>query len=268
MYFFGSLVALGASSHAPQRIIGYDVKKAGLTISGLLIASGYLWDRFEIAARLSGFLGSSAFRWSDQEISVFQWATSDIRFFVAFIATPLTLFGLWKTRFRQAILVSILFTSVVLTMVQYSESSQKDFQRLRTTEEIALFYGSPDIRAVGRWIKENSTPTEKIATNSLEGILDGVFQGSNSDYALAVWSEREFLVLGPQLGGVTDDTAIRVSYSLAFADSPSSRSCQNLLDQGVGWFVVDLKLTNVRNWHVCADVAFQAGDFRVLRLRG
>jgi len=84
---------------------------------------------------------------------------------------------------------------------------------------------------------------------------------------LAVWSNREFLVLGPSLGDrQTTKRSDAIRISVDFGNDPSETNCARLIGAGVAWFIVDTRLTNLRDWSPCARKVHQVEDFLVLSL--
>lgn len=136
---------------------------------------------------------------------------------------------------------------------------KSDVSQLQLTELL----GPPDSRTAGTWLGHNSNIDDLIATNFLRD-REGEF---TSDYSLAMWSGREFLVLGPRL--TFDSTSIPASVraSEEFAASASSSSAGYLLGQGVDWFIVDLDTTSLRSWEPYADVVAMTWRFWVLKMR-
>lgn len=129
--------------------------------------------------------------------------------------------------------------------------------------QMARLLGPPDAQTIGIWLRQNSDDDDLIATNYLRD-REGEF---SADYSLAMWSEREFLVLGPRL--IFDSPTIQPSISASedFAATASPESAQYLSERGVDWFVVDLDTTSLRSWEPFADVAVMTWRFWVLRLR-
>ena len=128
-----------------------------------------------------------------------------------------------------------------------------------------VMLGSDEVRTVGRWLSENSEASNLVATNFL--FSDSAQQVFSDDYSLAVWSKREFLVLGPKFFGVSETAKDKISLCVRFADSPSRTDALLLGDRGVSWFVVDLASTSQRSWEPYGDVVFRTDRFWVIKLR-
>lgn len=129
--------------------------------------------------------------------------------------------------------------------------------------ELNSLAGPPDARTAGEWLKKNSRQDAVIATNFLR-TKDGDFGG---DFALAAWSGREFLVMGPSLSFDSSSTSNAIELSESFAAQPSTSSARQLVELGVEWFVVDLDKTTLRDWEPYAETTAMTWRFWILRLR-
>jgi hypothetical protein len=131
--------------------------------------------------------------------------------------------------------------------------------------ELELMLGPDDSREVGRWLQNNSDVRDLVATNFL--FADSETQVFGDDYSLAVWSHREFLVLGPKFFGVAETAGDEIDLCTRFADAPTEADALLLSERGVSWFVVDLLATSQRSWEPYGDVAFRSDRFWVVKLR-
>lgn len=129
--------------------------------------------------------------------------------------------------------------------------------------DLASLLGPPDSETAGVWLKHNSKSSDLVATNFLRD-RDGEF---TADYSLAMWSHREFLVLGPRLTFDSPSVPPSIAASEEFAASASSNSAEFLRNQGVDYFVVDLDSTFLRSWEPHADVVAMTWRFWVLKMR-
>jgi hypothetical protein len=133
--------------------------------------------------------------------------------------------------------------------------------------DLNFYLGPPDSEKVGRFLKAVTPIDAKVATNFL--FAKGPDE-SESDFSLSVWSEREFLVLGPRFARVLSepsDVDAAVSLCLGFADLPNQKILEKLKSMNISWFVVDLMATSNRNWQPFASVVYRTDRFWVLRLR-
>jgi len=132
-----------------------------------------------------------------------------------------------------------------------------------STELIASL-GPQDSQAVGAWIRANTTSDSVFATNSL--YRDRNAGSYDDDFSLAVWSQREFLVLGPKFFGVSEEAQGEIGASMQFADKPTPEVSVFLRQRGVEWFVVDTDMTKRRSWSPFGEIMFETEKFLVLRL--
>ena len=128
---------------------------------------------------------------------------------------------------------------------------------------VANLLGPPDSETTGIWLKNNSKTSDLVATNYLRD-REGEF---TADYSLAMWSHREFLVLGPRLAFDSPAVSPSIAASEEFAASASADSAEFLRGQGVDYFVVDLDTTSLRSWEPYADVVAMTWRFWVLKIR-
>lgn len=99
-------------------------------------------------------------------------------------------------------------------------------------------------------------------------VLPGTLLGGDN-YLLAAETRRRVLMQG--LKWQTDipnqDQAIRMSISLEFANSPNAAVAKKLKQFGVSGYVVNLSLTNLRDWSEYAVERFRSGNFVYLELK-
>lgn len=159
-------------------------------------------------------------------------------------------------------------------------------------------FSDTDLRAVGKWIRENTPSDALLASNNFccpgiewwYAIIDnrdvyeqdpdasvGVprfepsFGGDN--YLIPVETRRRFYMQGlghqpiPLGGTISQDQIDRMTLSLEFANEPSQRVANRLKLAGVDGFVVNLALTQHRDWSEFAVERFKIGNFSYLELR-
>jgi hypothetical protein len=152
---------------------------------------------------------------------------------------------------------------VILTLSNLVAPSLAELRHRSSPAQVDAQLGSTANRSVGRWLKDNSLKTDVVGTNSLRN-PEG---GENSDFSMAVWSHREFLILGPRffVGDPHEkDNAVRISNG--FAERPTASSCEAIQNAGVKWFIVDTRLTATRDWSVCSDMRMKEGNLIVLQI--
>jgi hypothetical protein len=155
---------------------------------------------------------------------------------------------------------------------------------------VSVAIGEPLERDVAAWIEENTPRDAIFATNKFCANCKGkewferdfaligddynfvptdTTLGGN-DFRLTSLSRRRFLIQGPRYllvnGYPIEEAAVRVRLSLEFANDPSSSASTALQRLGVGYFVVDTSLTDVRQWAPWGDEQFRNDQFVVLRL--
>lgn len=95
--------------------------------------------------------------------------------------------------------------------------------------------------------------------------------GGDNYQTLAV-TRRRFLMQGlPFQFGAYDrpspEQLDRMTLSLDFANQPTASTAQSLKAYGVSGYLVNLKLTKVRDWSMFGTVKFAAGDFAYIELK-
>ena len=110
--------------------------------------------------------------------------------------------------------------------------------------------------------------TEYGASRLHEAISDTFFGGDN--YLLAAETRRRFLMQGLKWQALqqipTPDQVNRMTLSLAFANDPDIEIVRELKRYGVSGFVVNLNLTDQRDWSQFAVEKFRSGNYVFLRL--
>jgi len=154
----------------------------------------------------------------------------------------------------------------ILRVVESTSAQLIQMQRepAATRSALATYLGSPDDEAVGLWIRENTDAGSLIATNSLLKV--GPEDAFDDDYSLAMWSDREFLVIGPRFASATKTAKYEIDLCLRFGSEPTTKDLETLTDLGVRWFVIDLAVTDHRDWDEYGAVVFKTDSLWILRL--
>lgn len=159
-------------------------------------------------------------------------------------------------------------------------------------------FSDTDLRVVGRWIRKNTPSDAVLASNNFccpglewwRAIVNNLdiyeqdpdariavprfepsFGGDN--YLIPVETRRRFYMQGmghqpiPLGGTISQDQINRMTLSLEFANEPSQRVVDQLKLAGVDGFVVNLALTQHRDWSDYAIEKFKNGNFAYLVLR-
>lgn len=195
-------------------------------------------------------------------IPLVDFATSDTRFLASIALLVIWALGrrFNSPEFWRELMVGVL---VVLSLSNHVPDWNHDFRRTRSASEIELSLGSYESRRIGEWLVKNSSITDLVATNNLV-----TESGSpSSDFSLAVWSERTFLVIAPDFfRGDSAELQAAVELSNRWANQPDSKLCDELRNRGVGWFIINLGLTNNRDWTVCAKERYRSDPFALLQI--
>ena len=167
-------------------------------------------------------------------------------------------------RLRGAVLVVALAFFVFGIRETSEPLYHKGIRPSTSTSELEIMLGPDESRDVGVWLREHTDADVLIATNHL--FVDAEQTVLGDDYSLAVWSKREFLVLGPKFFGVSETATREIQLCKRFASSPSAADAQLLGELGVSWFVVDRASTSEQSWEPYGEVVFRAGRFWVIKL--
>lgn len=220
---------------------------------------GFLWVRLGLAEKVWFLARSQLGR--DESIPQFLLIDSRIG------ATAITIAILSATTRSKwfsprLVLGSLLVSLSILTLYGYWNSAVSELQREREPSEITGNLGSPNSQLVGRWLQSNTLPTDLIATNDL---FDSSTGQPLSDFSLAAWSKREFLVLGPRFLGDYSRFSSELDVSQQFGYAASQDEANQLRRWGVKWFVVDRLKSPFNNWEKAWDVQYANEHFFVIK---
>lgn len=216
-----------------------------------------LWQQIVAVLPLPGPIGRATFR----------DAVSDGRILVGFAIIVASCRGRSPSRRRisqPALVVLLLIALIEGVSFRASQLVDLGIRPSQSAEEVVTSRGSLDSQSVGVWLRDNTSESELIATNSL--FLEprsGIF---GDDYSLAMWSQREFLVLGPKFFGAAESASEEIDLSIRFGSEPTAADASTLRQRGVRWFVVDTAETDRSTWEPFATVAFRNQRFVVLKL--
>jgi hypothetical protein len=259
-YFVASFSILVIGSQVESKA-AFDHIDVILTVT--LVIVGLIWILTDVSTVLWNTVGLIVDINDPVRIELLKFFTSDGRFGIALVATIFFLIFFITSQASMRVVFPFLLALCVMTMYGLSPGSRESIQNEVSWKQVTTDLGSESQREIGEWLHLNTNSRDLIATN----YLFEETAGSVSDYALAVWAQREFLVLGPQLGyGTTPARSEAFALSRSFSDEPSEFNCAQLATRDVRWFVIDDRLTSNRDWSVCAEQAFSDGNFVVLRL--
>ena len=262
MYFIGSFVILSLVPQPTLMRVRTHLHAVTVASAIAVFAVGYFWEKLDLAGKMWNVIGSRIFEWNGLKVALLHWVSADGRFAIALVVLVGVFVGFWITHWRHNIVVIAVIVLPSFTLYGYIDNLRNDLTRERLNNELEFNLGSKEIQDVGLWLKNNSKPKALVATNHIVSSNGKEI----SDYSLAVWSDRTFLVLGPRFPNYSavKDQAVRLSVS--FADNPTRATCSSMSAKGVQWFVVDLRLTGTRSWKTCATTAYESKNFLVLRL--
>gem|GEM_PF-4532763 len=264
MYFVSSLALIGAGT---SDIAIQQLSKRRLIFSLVivwLVTFGYFWVRLSLAERLWRRIGAELFEWDGRKVVLLQYVTFDRRIGAAAIAIVILIVTIRSKWFSpRLVLGSLLVSLSILTLYGYWNSAVSELQREREPSEITGNLGSPNSQLVGRWLQSNTLPTDLIATNDLFNSSTGQ---PLSEFSLAAWSNREFLVLGPRFLGDYSRLSSELDVSQQFGYAPSQDEAEQLRRWGVRWFVVDRLKSPFNNWEKAWDVQYANERFFVVKL--
>jgi len=192
-----------------------------------------------------------------------KFVTRDTRFGAAFAAMVLSIVLLSSKSGQRWLRYALLAALATAPSISAYGQAWDDFRRTRNESEIAMLLGESDSREVGAWLRNNSGSEELIATNHLV-TADGAM---GDDFSLAVWSEREFFLIGPRFH-VGDSSRVEPAYRLSmnFMTNTESGLCDAIRQAGVAWFVEDNTVTEDRKPPDCIREEHKRGRFTVWRI--
>jgi hypothetical protein len=259
-YFLASLSFLVAGAQIHSILV---LSRVHLVLTGLFVTSGLVWILTDISSPFWNLVARLVDIDNPTRTELLKFFTSDGRFGATLLAATFLVCSFRSSRVTSWISASLLIALIVITLYELGSEFQNSFRAEVSLNEITSNLGSDSQREIGTWLHNHTRTDEMVGTN----FLSEETAGSVSDYAFAVWSKREFFVLGPQLGyGTTPARSEAFNLSRSFAAKPSDRNCAQLSRSGVRWFVIDERLTPNRDWSRCAEQVYRAEDFVILKL--
>ena len=157
-----------------------------------------------------------------------------------------------------------------------------EFSRIGDT-----YLATPDLEHLSEWVNNNSGEKEIVASNFgwpiiLEGdlplfsapckmyrekIYSGDCRRTNNALLVAYMHRRTWLqATSIHYTGFTPEMDSRQTATLGFASDPTAAQAQQMLDDGVDWFVVDRSTTDRTSWEPFATTEYTNDSFFALRL--
>ena len=122
-------------------------------------------------------------------------------------------------------------------------------------------FGTNDLIEVGKFIRNRTDQDLILASNN----FNQKFKHGGANYLLLVETRRRFLLQGLRFQTGLAEPSIeqlkRLNLSIEFAENPSTLLLKRLKEYGVEGYVVNLALTDRRDWSEFATEAFRSGDF-------
>jgi len=155
-------------------------------------------------------------------------------------------------------------------------------------EKNAASFGSDGLDEVSRYVRKNTSQDAILASNNFCCFGESWFSSTEArsvsgseenweqslggaNYLLPANTQRRFLLQGLrfQTGSrpPTGDQSNRMRLSLAFANRPTTREVEELKRYGVSGYIVNLSLTDRRDWSEFAIERFRSDDFIYLELK-
>jgi len=161
-------------------------------------------------------------------------------------------------------IIGVLFPFQVLE--SYFQKS-RGIEYYSTREDTESNFGTKDLISVGKFVREITDPSIILASNNF---MPNRPHGG-ADFLLPAETRRRFLLQGLRFQTGLIDPSVeqtkRMSLSNEFADQPTRSSLNELKRYGVEGFIVNLSLTNRREWTEFADELFRSGNFVYLQLK-
>lgn len=220
--------------------------------------------------------------WLDNEVVALEVFPKN---FLIFIFTPLPIAILTtvatvylKNHSTQNSRVERLFVSFVLACVGFlaGHTSFTKVESLRRgltyfTDGSEAAYPADDLTVLGAYIRNNTEFDTILASNNFccsesdKAFYENGYGGAN--YLLPAVTQRRFLIQGPRFQGSHrpdfpyPELVERVRLTLEFANRPNATVVAALRDRGVDGFIVNLELTEHRDWSSYARERFRSGKF-------
>ncbi|NBO55179.1 MAG: hypothetical protein EBU84_11425 [Actinobacteria bacterium] len=283
--YLASIVFLSSSEFTPVRRSGRQTRIRWISLFLATLLTGYY----------SEFLLTSATRWSVVANLSRGYVWEVIRgtgFILGFMIAVVILGRRLYPKTGSALIVLALgFLGFLIG--SNANTYQATNSRLGVIYEVGNYNSAPfatsDLREVATWIRRETKQDAVLASNnfccaglawwssaiaSAQDETSRLFDESRwggANYLLPAETRRRFLVQGLRfqtgIGVPTKDQIRRMTLSLQFANQPSPETVTSLKQYGVSGFVVNLSLTDRRDWTEFASERKRVGNFLYLELR-
>jgi len=232
-----------------------------------LVVACQLWTRAELYDKMWNQIGNVTLIQQQERIVLLKYVTDSPMFGLGLLLLiGLAVLTLRPTIRHRATVVNVFIVGAIFTTLwSYEVNFISDLERTRSATEREEGLGPETAKATGAWLRENTPSTDLAATNYLYHPDTGQ---PLSDYSLGAWSQREFLVLGPNLFSYQFENR-RSLYEIStyFGESQDEQTAGVLRELGVRWFVVDrLNPMSSRYWERVDSVVYKNDRFLIVRL--
>lgn len=245
-----------------------SIKRKTIFVLGLLLSlTGVLWSRLTLYDPVWNFLGRQIFDLKNLEITLLKFFSTGMQIgTVAGAIACIPMLLVFRRDMIKSLFTSLLLAIATVTLFENHQNASDEISRVRSTEEIEVYIGPPEIREIGQWIKRETGKHDVVATNYMLQPKGG---RAYSDFALAAWSDREFLVMGTWSVWFDIEVGAQVAardavISLTNDFSPDALSV--VKDYGVKWLVVDKENTNMFERSKEWIVVFENKRFAIVNL--
>jgi hypothetical protein len=215
------------------------------------------------------------------------YATSWFLILVALILFAINLFR-QKSSFNNFAKLVIASSAMVVTFSLINWSDTMPRKHSEFSRDGASYLASLELEDVANWINENSKDTDIVASNfGWPTFLPGdaeffrspctavrnkdvaveTCKRTNNALLVAYMHRRTWLqATSIHYTGFTPEIDSRQTVTLGFTADPTPAYAQQMLDDGVDWFVVDRSTSNRTTWEPYATIEYTNDSFFALRL--
>jgi hypothetical protein len=166
-----------------------------------------------------------------------------------------------------SLLISLAGVLFSFQIDDFLATNAKGIEWYAVRENTESNFGTNDLIEVGKFIRDKTDRDLILASNNFYQ----EFKQGGANYLLPVETRRRFLLQGLRFQTGLAEPSIeqtkRMDLSIEFAENPSSLSLKRLKEYGVEGYVVNLALTDRRDWSEFANESFRSGDFVFLVLK-
>lgn len=266
-YFIGSLALLIPLATREDWRHNPIKRKIIFALGLLLTLTGVLWSRLSLYDPVWNFLGRQVFALKDLEIVLVKFFSTGMRTGAtagAIACFPMLL--VFRRDMIKSLFTSLLLAIATVTLFEYRQNASDEISRVRSMEEIELYVGPPEIQEIGQWINKETGKHDVVATNYM---LQPNTGRAYSDYALAAWSDREFLVMGIFGVGFDSSDVAHVATRdavIALTNDLSPDALDVVKGYGVKWLVVDREHTTMFDRPERWKIMFENKRFVIVKL--